>query len=381
MSKQDQDLATGHLISAAKVPELFADVTADWLTAAIGLEGVEVIACDHTAMHQTKHNKTRVSATYNDAGRRFGLPDRLVVKGSFHAENPYNDRALPDQPLDVGNWLETMSYLEVLPRLRAPAPSCLAARWDHEARAGFIIMEDLAAKGARFLDVMDTLSFGEAAGFVDALAKMHAQYWDADEQPMTGLVQRSRELREAVLVNFVQLGAASREERARAGAATIGSQDHLLPRMFHDKQRHMLAAQRMFEVTDSFTRCVVHGDEHLRNLYLSADGSPGFLDWCARREGWPLSLGYFLVNCLDPLDRREWERPLLAHYLSRLQVHGATPPGLEDAWFGYRCGAMFAFLVWANNRAAWQPADTNAACTVRAATAVMDLGSFAALGV
>ena len=149
------------------------------------------------------------------------MPDRLVIKGSFHAENPYNDRALPDQPLDVGNWLETMSYLEVLPRLRAPAPSCLTARWDDEARAGFIIMEDLAAKGARFLDVMDTLSFGEAAGFVDALAKMHAQYWDADEKSMTGLVQRSRELREAVLVNFVQLGAASREERARAGAATM----------------------------------------------------------------------------------------------------------------------------------------------------------------
>ena len=119
MSKQDQDLATGGPVSAAEVPELFADVTADWLTTAIGREGVEVIACDHTAMRQTKHNKTRVSATYNDAGRRSGLPDRLVIKGSFHAENPYNDRALPDQPLDVGNWLETMSYLEVLPRLRS----------------------------------------------------------------------------------------------------------------------------------------------------------------------------------------------------------------------------------------------------------------------
>jgi hypothetical protein len=311
-----------------------------------------------------------------------------VVKGSFHGENPFNDRSSPDQPLDFGNWAEIMSYVDVLPVLNAPAPPCFGAHWDTGSKSGYIVMEDLAAKGVRFLDYMTTLSYAEASAFMDSLARMHAQYWESDELrsggrfgPDSGLADRSRGLRGVIADAFVKLGAASREEKEKAGATTLHSQDHLVPRMFHDKQRQAAAAQRMFEITDSYTKCVVHGDEHLRNLYIDANGGPGFLDWCSRIEGWPLTVGYFLVNCLDALDRRQWEKPLLAHYLHRLEVYGARAPGFEDAFFGYRCGAMFALLVWANNRAAWQPMATNSACTVRAAAAIVDLDSFSALGV
>ena len=316
------------------------------------------------------------------------FPRSLVVKGSFHGENEYNDPNNPDFPLDTGNWLETLSYIELAPLLKINTARCLVAHWDQQAKSGFIVLEDLVLKGVRFLDAMDTLTYAEAAGYIDALACGHAPYWDSPDLeeggrfgPSSGLAERSRQLRDIVVDNFVKLGVADREEQERRGAASMASKNHLLPRKLQDKQRQVEAIQRMFEVTDTFSRCVVHGDEHLRNFYIDSAGQPGFLDWCGRIEGWPVSIGYFMVNCLDALDRREWERPLLAHYLNRLRAYGVEAPGFEDAWFGYRCGAMFPLLVWAHNRGAWQPETTNAACTVRAAAAVIDLNSFEALGV
>lgn len=372
------------------IPHRYDDVTADWLTAAVSEmhPAVEIHSCELGPVAGTKQNKVRARVRFNEEGDRSGLTRTLVIKGSFHGENPYNDSDTPDQPLDTGSWLETMTYREVLPDLPANRPACYAAHWDESTNAGFIVLEDLSLRNVRYLDALQTLTYPQAAAFMDSLARMHARYWDSTELqpggrfgPGSALAERSRALRETVLVSFVKLGAAAREEQVRLGASTLASRDHLLPRMFHDKQRQAEAARRLFEVTDTFSRCVVHGDEHLRNLYLDADGTPGLLDWCARVEGWPVSIGYFVVNTLDPLDRREWEKPLLAHYRDRLAVYGVRPPSEDTVWFGYRCGAVFALLVWANNRGAWQPEVTNSACTVRAAAAVVDLDSFGALGV
>ena len=123
------------------------------------------------------------------------------------------------------------------------------------------------------------------------------------------------------------------------------------------------------------------GDEHQRNMYIDSDGEPGFVDWMCRMDGWPLSFAFFITTTLDMLDRRKWEKPLLSHYLHQLSKYGVRVPGFEDAWFGYRCGACFPYLVWSNNRGSWQPETTNAGCTVRAAAAVIDLDSFGAMGV
>jgi hypothetical protein len=370
------------------IPNQFKDVTASWLSAVIGsnLEGVEVVSCELVPMAQTKHNKVRATVQYNSAGNEQGLSRSVVVKGSFHAENPYNTPGRPDVPLAWGNRAETLSYLDVLPLLPVEHPRCLAGHWDEVSKSSYIVMEDLGLRGTRHLDTFDTLSYGEAARFIDEMARMHATYWDStrfdDPQgKFAELLQRSHDLKGMFEAGFVKLGAADHKEQDHLGGGSLVSHDHLLPSLYRDGGRQLEALRKFFVINDSFSRCIVMGDEHLRNMYISGAGRPGFVDWACRIEGWPQSLGTFMVNVLDPIDRRKWERPLLSHYLSRLSAHGAKAPNFEDAWFGYRCGAVFPLLVWANNRGAWQPETTKAGCTVRSVIAAMDLDTFAAIGV
>lgn len=126
---------------------------------------------------------------------------------------------------------------------------------------------------------------------------------------------------------------------------------------------------------------MVHGDEHLGNLYIDAKGKPGFLDWCSRRVPWVYSFTYFLLITIDTFDRRQWEKPLLEFYLERLRRYGATPPGFEEAWLMYRCTAVLPFLIWFNNSPKWQSESVNTRNTMRAAMAMIDHDTFGLLGV
>ena len=126
---------------------------------------------------------------------------------------------------------------------------------------------------------------------------------------------------------------------------------------------------------------VVHGDEHLGNLFVTATGEPGVIDWVARPEHWPIGVAYFLCCALDPEDRRRWEQPLLAHYLSALGDWGvANPPSFEEAWLLYRCATLYPVITWLNNSAVWQPEAINTVNAVRAAIAALDHQVLALLG-
>jgi aminoglycoside phosphotransferase (APT) family kinase protein len=67
------------------------------------------------------------------------------------------------------------------------------------------------------------------------------------------------------------------------------------------------------------SQTLLHGDPHIGNTYLLADGDLGFLDWqVARRGNFSLDLGYFLQGALTTDDRRIAERQLLQEYRDAL---------------------------------------------------------------
>lgn len=153
-----------------------------------------------------------------------------------------------------------------------------------------------------------------------------------------------------------------------------------MPRLLRDADRMERGWFRLVEMLAGHGTVIVHGDEHLGNLGMEAGGTPIFYDFLARGEPWPLGLVRFLIPTLDTLDRRAWEKALLAGYLADLRRFGVDAPTFEEAWLAYRAAAICPLMIWLNNSSSWQPEATNTANAARAAAAVLDHDSFAILG-
>ena len=152
-----------------------------------------------------------------------------------------------------------------------------------------------------------------------------------------------------------------------------------IPRVLHDRERLGKALRELKKLHKSGSFCLTHGDEHQGNLYIEPDGRPGFLDWQVKRAPWSQGVSYFLIGGLDIVDRRNWERGLLAHYLDCLAAGGVRPPSFEAAWLAYRRDVLYGFLVWVVNDVKYQPETVNVACTTRFAAAMLDHDTLALL--
>jgi hypothetical protein len=351
------------------IPTRLAHVDADWLTQVLNRQhpGVEVEGVDVSDFLGYKPNKARLSLRYNRAGQEAGLPASLIVKGGFkHAPDGQELSGL-----DIGLELELMAYRDLVPSLQALTPRNYYVNFDAERYDGVMLIEDLTPQGAVFLKERSCLERHEAEAFIDAMARQHAPWLDGKAfaeggqfGPQSALAERTERLQQKYLDQLVHPERWPTLMAQPRGAA--------LPKMLQDPTRLAAAHQQLKSVLKNAAQTIVHGDEHLGNLYLDAQGKAGFIDWCARREPWVIGFTYFLISTLDALDRRQWERPLLQRYLQGLKACGARPIEFDAAWYLYRCTTLFPLLTWVNNSAQWQPEAVNTRNAMRAAWAVVD---------
>jgi hypothetical protein len=344
-------------------------ITADWLTEALRTNrpGVTVRALTlGEAMHGTA-TKVRLNVVYDAAGHA-SLPQTLIVKGGFsaHRELMYREYML-----------EARFYSELAPRLQSVrVPRCFSARWNDQQRQAIVILEDLDVRGASFCRVQRTLTYAQAAAQLEMLSALHAQWWLSSEFGPGGALAWVEAL------DPLPEGQAGTYQRSRL-QPDVYAQCMALPRgiavsnHFHDRDRMERAMERLRELDRVGAHCLLHTDPHLGNLYLDEAGRPGLLDWQSVRKGpWSHDFTYFLVSSLDMLDRREWERPLLRHYLEALGSRGVTPPTFDDAWQAYRAQCVYGLYYWLVNPIEFQVEVNNCAVAPRFAFAAIDHGTF-----
>jgi hypothetical protein len=361
-------------MSVVAAPLKYGDVTAEWLTRALREKWpkIAVTAVRRGPIFGYKQNKFRIEVDYDDSGHA-ELPRTYIVKGNFPGENDPSTGSL---------WAmvnELRSIRDVVPWIAAPAmPEWYYIGVDTDASA--IVMQDLAPKGAIFFDAFRTLEIGQAMAFMDAFARMHASSWNSKEfSPGGAMGPGSFAAENRHIVNDIYFPTFFRPDNWRSYVEL--PRGRILPRQFQNLDRSEKAWSRMWAMLEQAAMVVVHGDEHLGNVYMTASGTPGVIDWVARPERWPIGVAYFLVCALDIVDRRAWERVLISHYLTRLKVYGAFDvPRFEEAWFLYRCTTFYPLVTWLNNSAVWQPEAINAANAARAAVAALDHDAFGLLG-
>jgi aminoglycoside/choline kinase family phosphotransferase len=269
---------------------------------------------------------------------------------------------------------EARYYGEVVPRTTINAPACYFAATDRVIGQSIVLLEDLRLRDVRFCHASHPLDYAQCAAFLDGIARFHAQWWnhrDLDDGGELGWILPQ-------LRNLGEGGYRSRVLQPELWTAELWDEFLALPRCaaipraLHDRERLRAGLNRLGDRIATMPVTLCHGDTHLGNLYLDADGTAGFRDAQVRRSSWAMDVAYHVVAALDIEDRREWERGLLGHYLDRLAAYGITPPGFDEAWLSYRCEIAYGLFVWTLNANAFQSETVNTYVNARFGAAATD---------
>lgn len=330
------------------------DITPGWLTRALRAGGdpdVTVRELAVTGVVWGTATKVLLRVDYAAGGTRH--PERICVKGGFVPEL----RAIMAQ----GYRTEARFYREIAPQLDRGLPRCWFAGEDGEQ--GIVILDDLAAQGARFRDAREPLTVDQAAAALDVLASWHrrrdiAVPWRTAAPHLRAMVGGL--LTPAHWDTYI-------------GQATGGPVLDVLD----DRERVGRAFGALWATEDAGPQALTHGDANLTNVYLDAAGSPRFLDWQFAGLGDAYhDVALFLIGALSVADRRAHEQPLLRAYLA---ARGDTAETFNEAWTAYRRHPLHG-AVYALTPEEMQPSAIRAALADRFAQAALDLDTYRLLG-
>jgi hypothetical protein len=334
---------------AQGLPLSVDEVTAGWLSDALG---VAVDRAEITGVVWGTATKVLLELTYKSGGD--GHPTRLCVKGGFVPEL----RAI----MAPGYQAEARFYRDVAPELGDGLAVCFFAAVDQDTGQGVVVLEDLAAAGARFCDARQPLTVDQTAAGLELLAGWHSRR--DITAPWLDAPPHFRPMVAGLLTS--EHWDACREQVADGPARDV----------LVDREAVLGAFQALWASEDARPRSFVHGDANLTNVYLDDRGAPRFLDWQFACRGDAFhDVALFLIGALSVEDRREHEQALLRQYLD---LRGEGAGSFDEAWDAYRRhplhGAMYALTP-----EAMQPAAVRNALTQRFAQAVLDFDTFALL--
>jgi hypothetical protein len=348
-------------------PETVEGFTPELLTKAMQqrVPGAVVEAAEHVELIRGASSKIRLRIRSN----RNDLPSSVIVKGGFEAHS----RLMRDMHAN-----EINAYRWVVPTLQVNTVECFYAGLG-ESGDGLLVLEDLDLRHARYLRLMQPIGFELAKAFLTDIARIHARWWNSPELDGPGRfewLQDASEFGGGIWQYFAILDDPNTYDWFRQAPRAAAMPTELLdPARIRAAHAAMIAAHAGEPVT------INHGDTHLGNLFVTADGQPGFLDWMPRKGPWSLDVSYFITAALDYPRRREWEGPLLQHYLASLTGFGVEAPSFEHAWRCYRREMIWGFLIWLLNSSDYQTESNNTAAAARFATAMIDHDTFGILGV
>lgn len=359
MSEQRPGTAQGR---ANPLPATLENVTADWLTSALGARfpGVVVRRVTTLQVQQCFATNVRLRLEYERTGHSARPPETLFLKAGF-------GRDLLSPLFASAYAREVVFYRSIADLLLVNRPACYFAATD-ESGQSVLLLEDLLARGATIGSPMSPLSPEAAGSGLRQLARLHALWWESPAlsrlEPYPGVLRP--------IVRQLLSGESWRRSIDRPSARWI-------PGRLRDAAVMRTAVEAAWRHNEQRPHCLLHGDAHVGNMFIDRDGDIGFIDWQAVSRGsWAYDVTRFLVGGLDVEDRRAHERSLLAGYLDALKHVGARPPTWDAAWLEYRRNTVHG-LRWITSPPGNYAEDYIGAYARRFGTAVDDLDALPAL--
>lgn len=351
------------MTASLSVPKTWDDITSGWMSAALvsRFPGVVVESVTVADRDDGTNRRARLALTYA-AGAG---PATVFAK----AADPAHKEMIR---MTSGMFHEPRLFICGV-ELPLEHPEVYTALIDKDDYDFVMIMEDLSARGADPRDATRPMSVEQVASGVQGLARMHGRYWGHRLAAYPAL-----DWLEPFLPWDGMQYAPLHEAQARLGddapAEVLSlNADQLIESIWKPYIRTLTTTPQT----------LLHGDPHIGNTYLLADGEVGFLDWQVARHGnWSLDLGYFLQGALTVADRRNSERELLEIYRGALGLPAAELPSSGEVWLRYRASVAHGLAIWLCTASAgdlWQRPDIAIALAQRYSAAYADLDTAAAL--
>ncbi|MEU7768820.1 aminoglycoside phosphotransferase family protein [Nocardia sp. NPDC049190] len=357
------------------VPVSGESITTKWLTAVLcrDVPDAEVVSFDTSNGSRGTSTRVAIRVEYNDVGTQAGLPTELFAKTT----TAFSQRIL----LGGGKMIdgETRFFRDFRPEVDMEAPLGYWGAADPSSWRSIALMEDIAAtRGAVFIEPNAPIARDQIEDLVRNLARLHGTFW---EHPSIAVLNTPNEMLQAYLA------AIDMKTRCAIG---LQRAEEVVPENLHGQSDRLWAGvERALDLaTTDIPPTLLHGDPHIGQTYVTADGRMGYVDWqVVMRGGWAHDFAYTVNSGCEPEDRRAWDRELLTAYLDELGQFGGEVPSFDDAWLAYRQQSMFAYAAWAFTigRAVYQPkmqsVETCLTLLKRITTALDDHDSLDALGV
>ncbi|KAK8091025.1 hypothetical protein PG994_000530 [Apiospora phragmitis] len=258
----------GHLNSSEEVLPVTPDqVTVEWCSKALGFAIKEFTAVE--IIHGTASKILIGLKACGDDNIADPRPDIICVKGGF---DPGVIAIYPG--LNATYRREAEFYYYIAPLVNMRLPRAWYCGSDTVSGQGIVIMDDLRSTGCTFGNPLEP--------------------WPVAR----GLpVARQRQRPPAVILALLEP-----EPWARRYAE---GERPPVPDEMLDRERMRRAFQKLWAVTDPRYHCLVHGDAHIGNTYITAAGEPGLLDWQGLAVGSAFDdVPYFIAGGLAVQDRR-----------------------------------------------------------------------------
>ncbi|MEU8898681.1 phosphotransferase [Nocardia sp. NPDC048505] len=360
---------------AGTIPMRGNEIDAQWLTSVLAAEhpGAQVDSFEIRAADGGTTSRWTATIHYNEAGRQARLPEHLFAKTTLtftQRLTQYLAHALPGEP---------GFFQDLRPRLDIEAPRGYFGAADTRTGRSITLLEDISVtKQARFCTPLESITLPQIQGLLANMAVWHGHYWESPE-----LAQRDwLKTPGAHFANFDRL--LGMKKRATVG---LRRAPEIVPDTLPPVQDRLYdACARSLLIAEQSPQTLLHGDPHIGNAYVCADGAMGFTDWqLILRGSWAFDVAYTITSGLEVEDRRAWERELIAYYIDRLHAAGGPALAFDDAWLAYRQQCLYPYFAWmiTIGRSAlmpeFQPADVCRAIVHRTSTAIMDLDALRAV--
>jgi hypothetical protein len=311
------------------IPATADDLTPGWLSEALG---TDVRSAEGEDLGEGKGILATVLRVHVDGD---GLPPTLVAKmPSPHTDNYETSVAYQFYRREVEFYRHVAGHLDV------GTAGCRYADVSDDGGSFVLLLDEIV--GQRQPDQIAGLTIAECEIVLDALAVLHAHWWDTDElRGLDWLPDFSYPPYQAVESQIQQYFPMFKEvwgERvAPAGLATAERQ------IFH-----ILELMEEWRLTkpSTFAHYDVRGD----NMMFDADDRLTLLDWQLSLQGpGALDVAYLLGTNVAIDDRRAHEQRLLRRYHDRITELGVSYPleRLEDDYRASMLNVTNMFIIGA----------------------------------